>query len=139
LSTARSEPTAAARPPRDAPTGAQYELRRDGAVAVVTEQGAGLRSWRRGGEELLDTFAPTAPADSYRGKVLAPWPNRIRDGRYRFAGTEHRTPLTEPARAAALHGLVLDEPFEPVRRSTGAITLAHALRQIGRASCRERV
>jgi aldose 1-epimerase len=95
---------------------------------VVTEAGAGLRSWRVDGEELLDTFAATEPADSYRGKVLAPWPNRIRDGRYRFAGTEHRTPLTEPERSAALHGLVLAERFAPVRRSPRAVTLAHALR-----------
>jgi aldose 1-epimerase len=112
----------------EAPTGAQFELRRDGSVAVVTEAGAGLRSWRIGGEELLDTFAATAPADSYRGKVLAPWPNRIRDGRYRFSGVEHRTPLTEPARSAALHGLVLEERFAVVRRSTHEVVLGHALR-----------
>jgi aldose 1-epimerase len=80
------------------------------------------------GEELLDTFAADAPADSYRGKVLAPWPNRIRDGRYVFGGVEHRTPLTEPERATALHGLVLDERFAAERRSTHAITLVCDLR-----------
>jgi aldose 1-epimerase len=128
LSTTRSEPAAAPRTQPEPPTGAQFELRHDGAVAVVTEAGAGLRSWRVGGEELLDTFATGAPADSYRGKVLAPWPNRIRDGRYRFSGVEHRTPLTEPERSAALHGLVLDERFAVVRRSTDEVVLAHALR-----------
>jgi aldose 1-epimerase len=126
LSTARSDPAAPAAPAP--PTGAQFELRRDGATAVVTEAGAGLRSWRVAGEELLDTFAAGAPADSYRGKVLAPWPNRIRDGRYRFAGAEHRTPLSEPERSAALHGLVLVERFAPVHRSAHAVTLAHTLR-----------
>jgi aldose 1-epimerase len=114
--------------PVAAPTGAQFALRRDGSSAVVTEVGAGLRSWCVDGEELLDTFAADAPADSYRGKVLAPWPNRIRDGRYVFAGVEHRTPLTEPERATALHGLVLGERFAPVRRSTHAVTLACDLR-----------
>jgi aldose 1-epimerase len=128
LSTTRSEPVAAPRSLPEPPTGAQFELRRDGTVAVVTEVGAGLRSWRVGGEELLDTFAATAPADSYRGKVLAPWPNRIRDGRYRFSGAEHRTPLTEPGRSAALHGLVLDERFAVVRRSGDEVVLAHVLR-----------
>jgi aldose 1-epimerase len=122
LSIARSEPEApAAAIP--SPTGAQIALRRGGASAVVTEAGAGLRSWRGDGDELLDTFAADAPADSYRGKVLAPWPNRIRDGRYVFAGVEHRTPITEPERATALHGLVLDERFAVVRSSTDAVTL----------------
>jgi aldose 1-epimerase len=125
LSTARSEPEAPASGP---PTGAQFALRRDGRRAVVTEVGAGLRSWCVDGEELLDTFAADAPADSYRGKVLAPWPNRIRDGRYVFAGVEHRTPVTEPERSTALHGLVLGERFAAVRRSTQAVTLASDLR-----------
>jgi aldose 1-epimerase len=120
LSIARSEPAAPASAP---PTGAQFALRRDGQTSVVTELGAGLRSWCVDGDELLDTFPVGAPADSYRGKVLAPWPNRIRDGRYVFGGVEHRTPLTEPERGNALHGLVLDERFAVVDRATDAIAL----------------
>jgi aldose 1-epimerase len=126
LSTASSEPataTAAA-----FPTGTQIELRRGAACAVVTERGARLRSWRVGGDELLDTFAADAPADSYRGAVLAPWPNRVRDGRYAFGGAEHRLALTEPERGAALHGLVLDEPFTVVERPPAGVTLACELR-----------
>jgi aldose 1-epimerase len=124
LSTAPYEPAAATA----LPTGAQFELRRGGARAVVTEVGARLRSWRLVGAELLDTFAAEAPADSYRGAVLAPWPNRVRDGRYVFGGVEHRLALTEPERSAALHGLVLDERFEVVARSADAVTLACELR-----------
>jgi len=123
LSTAPSKSAA-----RAAPTGAQIELRRDGASAIVTEVGAGLRSWRAGGVELLDTFAAEAAADSYRGKVLAPWPNRIRDGRYGFGGASYGLPVNEPERGAALHGLVLDEPFEVVTRSTHVVSLACDLR-----------
>jgi aldose 1-epimerase len=124
LSTARSEPEA----PAARPTGAQIALRRNGASAVVTEVGAGLRSWCVDGAELLDTFPGGAPADSYRGKVLAPWPNRVRDGRYAFGGAEHRLALNEPERGAALHGLVLDERFAVVARATHAATLACDLR-----------
>jgi aldose 1-epimerase len=126
LSTAPSEPARAPAtgPP---PTGAQHELRAGRARAVVTEVGAGLRSWAIGDEELLDTFAADAPADTFRGKVLAPWPNRLRDGRYAFAGVEQRTPVTEPERATALHGLVLDERFTVVRGSEAAVTLGHDL------------
>jgi aldose 1-epimerase len=110
------------------PTGTQIELRRGAARAVVTERGARLRSWCVGGSELLDTFAAGAPADSYRGAVLAPWPNRIADGRYVFGGVEHRLAVTEPERSAALHGLVLDEAFAVVDRAPAAVTLACELR-----------
>jgi aldose 1-epimerase len=127
LSTAPSEPVrpAAAGP---SPTGAQHALRAGDARAVVTEVGGGLRSWAIGGEELLDTFAPDAAADTFRGKLLVPWPNRLRDGRYTFAGVEQRTPVTEPGRATALHGLVLDERFALVRGSEAMVALGHVLR-----------
>jgi aldose 1-epimerase len=127
LSTAPSEPARSPATGRS-PTGAQHELRAGAARAVVTEVGGGLRSWQIDGEELLDTFAADAPADTFRGKILAPWPNRLRDGRYAFAGVEQRTPVTEPERSTALHGLVLDERFTVVRRSEAAITLDHVLR-----------
>jgi aldose 1-epimerase len=32
-----------------------------------------------------------------RGQQLIPWPNRLRDGKYAFAGTERQLALTEPA------------------------------------------
>src|SRR3954451_12380307 len=102
-------------------------LRHGRQSAVVTEIGGGLRSWCSDGVELLDTFAADAPADSYRGKVLAPWPNRVRDGRYVFGGVEHRLLLTEPESGAALHGLVLDGPFAVVASSGHAVTLAFEL------------
>jgi aldose 1-epimerase len=127
LSTAPSEP-AGLTATGPSPTGAQHALRAGRARAVVTEVGGGLRSWAIDGEELLDTFAPDAPADAFRGKVLVPWPNRLRDGRYAFGGVERRTPVTEPERSTALHGLVLDERFTLVRRSEAAVTLGHVLR-----------
>ncbi|BDZ51957.1 galactose mutarotase [Frondihabitans sucicola] len=43
----------------------------------------------------------------YRGAILAPWPNRVVDGRYEFDGAEHQLPLTEPDRGHALHGLLV--------------------------------
>lgn len=41
----------------------------------------------------------------YRGAVIAPWPNRVVDGRYTFDGRIHQLPLNEPDRGHALHGL----------------------------------
>jgi aldose 1-epimerase len=109
------------------PSGWQFVLERAGQRAVVTEVGASLRSWRIGNHELLDGFPVSAAGDDFRGKVLLPWPNRIRGARYAFGGEEHRLAVTDPERGAALHGLVLWASFRPVRRSAEELTLAHRL------------
>ena len=87
-------------------TGSQFLLESEGQRAVVTEVGATLRSWRVDEREQLDTFEIDELGDGFRGKVLAPWPNRIRDSRYVFGGAEHRVAISEPERGNALHGLV---------------------------------
>ena len=51
--------------------------------------------------------------------MLAPWPNRIRDGRYTFGGADHQLALTEPARHNAIHGLVNWVPWQLVEQSRG--------------------
>jgi aldose 1-epimerase len=109
------------------PTGVQYGLGRDGQRAVVTEVGAALRSWRVDGREQLDTFPPSDAGDGYRGKVLAPWPNRLREGRYVFDGVEHRTPVTEPETASALHGLVLWVNWRATTRETDRVRMRYVL------------
>jgi aldose 1-epimerase len=95
---------------------------------MVTEIGAALRSWTVHGNELLDTNGAGEPDDAFRGKVLVPWPNRLRDGRYEFDGAEHRTALTEPERGAALHGLATRRRWRAIRSSTRHLTLAYDLK-----------
>jgi len=94
------------------PSGRQHVIERGPQRAVVTEVGATLRSYTVDGMELLDTFSEEAMCDSCRGQVLAPWPNRIDHGRYRFAGRARRLSLSEPERDNAIHGLVRWLPFD---------------------------
>jgi aldose 1-epimerase len=89
-----------------APSGEQYELSADGYRAVVTECGASLRLLEYDGRPLVQGWAEDEQTASGRGQLLAPWPNRIRDGRYTFDGQDLRLPLSEPARGNASHGLV---------------------------------
>jgi aldose 1-epimerase len=109
------------------PTGAQYVLQRAAQRAVVTEVGATLRSWRVDERQQLDTFQVHEHDDAFRGKVLAPWPNRIRDARYVFAGAEYATTVSEPERASALHGLVLWVNWRPLRRTADQVALGYVL------------
>lgn len=41
-----------------------------------------------------------------RGQVLAPWPNRLEDGRYTYDGKTAQAAIDEPAKNNAIHGLV---------------------------------
>jgi aldose 1-epimerase len=59
--------------------------------------------------------------------VLVPWPNRIRDARYVFRGTEYRTAISEPERGGALHGLVLWASWRPLRHSRDEVALGYML------------
>ena len=87
------------------PSGKQYVLELGAASAVVTEVGAGLRSYCIDGRELLDGYGVDQMCTGARGQTFIPWPNRIADGRYAFAGTDHQLPLTEPEAQNAIHGL----------------------------------
>jgi aldose 1-epimerase len=97
-----------------------FELTLDHARLVVSPIGARLASWSIDGRELL------ADGD-FGGNVLAPWPGRLRDGRYRFNGDEHRTPTTEPERRNALHGLTTERRWRAIRSSARHLTLAYDL------------
>jgi aldose 1-epimerase len=87
------------------PSGEQYVLTSGNQRAVVTEVGAGLRTYTVGGRDVVDGFAEDEICSIGRGQLLLPWPNRIEDGQYEFAGRMHQAPINEPARHNALHGL----------------------------------
>ncbi|GAB6859282.1 aldose 1-epimerase family protein [Microbacterium xylanilyticum] len=93
-------------------SGRQIRLAAHGYEADIASVGATLRALRFEGRDLVVPFAADEVRPNYRGATLAPWPNRIVDGRYRFAGVEHQLPLTEPERGQALHGLVAWSAFE---------------------------
>jgi aldose 1-epimerase len=91
------------------------------------EVGGGLRSFAVDGVDVLLGYAVEAMCTSGRGQVLAPWPNRIVDGRYTFDGVEHELPITERGRSTAIHGLVRWANWTATARTESSVTLAHTL------------
>lgn len=87
-------------------SGRQLTLVGHGYEAVVSSVGATLRSLTYNGRDLIVPFDADEVRPAYRGATLAPWPNRVVDGRYSFGGAEHQLALTEPSRGHALHGLL---------------------------------
>lgn len=88
------------------PSGEQVELVYGDWRATVTEVGATLRRLGHGDRPVLAGFELDEQASAGRGQVLLPWPNRVRDGRWRWRGQDLQLPLTEPAHSNASHGLV---------------------------------
>jgi aldose 1-epimerase len=121
---ARMEPTPTG---QLSPTGTQYELRRAKQRAVVTEVGATLRSFQVGGHEFLDTFGATEMSRYGMGHVLAPWPGRIDQGRYKFQGAAQQLPINEVGNQNALHGLVRYLDWKLVERGDEAVSLSLVL------------
>ena len=87
------------------PSGRQYPIGHGTQRAVITEVGGGLRSYTVGAVDLIDGYGETEMCTVARGAPLLPWPNRLQDGRYDFAGVAHQTALTEPEKRNAIHGL----------------------------------
>jgi aldose 1-epimerase len=63
----------------------------------------------------------------FQGAVLAPWPNRLADGRYEFGGRIHQLPVSEPGRNTALHGLVSWQSWSAVGVDPDRVRLATTL------------
>lgn len=92
-------------------SGRQFSLAGHGYVAVIASVGASLRMLTHEGRDLVVPFDADEVRPGYRGATLAPWPNRVVDGRYSFGGVEQQLGLTEPSRSHALHGLVVWSEF----------------------------
>ena len=87
-------------------TGREVSLRHGAYTASVVTVGGSLRSLEHDGRPLVVASPVDALRPVFRGALLAPWPNRVVDGRYAFDGESEQLPLTEPDRGHALHGLL---------------------------------
>jgi aldose 1-epimerase len=95
-------------------SGNQVTITSGALTATIASVGASLRTLTHGGRDLVVPYAAAEVRPVYRGAILAPWPNRVVDGRYRFDGVDHELALTEPSRSHALHGLVAWQDFDVV-------------------------
>jgi aldose 1-epimerase len=108
-------------------SGQQWNVASGEHRAVIVEVGGGLRRYRVAGSDVVDGYTKDEVCPGGAGQQLSPWPNRIRDGRYRFAGEERQLALTEPARHNAMHGLVNWARWHVVSITPGQLTVGFDL------------
>jgi aldose 1-epimerase len=104
-------------------SGIQHTLRAGAYEAVVASVGASLRMLRHDGRDLVVPYDADELRPGYRGTTLAPWPNRVVDGRHSFGGSELQLALTEPDRGHALHGLSPWLDFQVTDAGSDHVTL----------------
>lgn len=109
------------------PTGEQFELETSTASgdlkATITAVAAGIRTLSINGIDLVPAYGDDQAPPMGAGIVLAPWPNRIRDGRWTHDGVTRQLAITEPARNNAIHGLLRYTEYTPIARERDSVTL----------------
>lgn len=98
------------------------------SFSLVPARGACLTDLVIGGVSLLDGYREASELDTLdwgKSAILAPFPNRLKDGKYAFDGREYQFPINEPARNNALHGFVMDKPFEIVEEDGLSVALEY--------------
>jgi aldose 1-epimerase len=93
------------------PSGEQIAIAHGDQRVVVTEVGATLRTYVKGGVSVIEGFAGEEVPTGARGQLLYPWPNRIGDGPWTFSDRTARPTVDDVQHATAIHGLVRWRPF----------------------------
>lgn len=91
--------------------------------AEVNPVGSALVSLWFGDVEIV-TSPYGEPGFAAAGVVMAPWPNRLEDGRWSMGDREFTAPINDAEGHNANHGLVLGKPFEVVEQQTSRLKLS---------------
>jgi aldose 1-epimerase len=94
------------------------------SIAVISAQGGAICQLLLNDFEIVPQFALENPLAFIYGHVLAPWPNRLQDGSYRFKNADYKFGNLD-AEDNLNHGLVLTESFEVRSHSADSLVLGY--------------
>lgn len=105
-------------------TGRQFSIAAGGAEAVITELAAALRIYRRNGVDLAQPFEAESMPPGASGILLAPWGNRVKDGRWELEGEAQQLDITEYSTGHASHGLLRNAGYTCLEHTADSVTLS---------------
>jgi aldose 1-epimerase len=97
------------------------------ARLAVDLRGGGLRRLVVRDWDVLDGYPAGAVAPGWRGAVLVPWPNRVRDGRWTWRDHELQLDVHSPDQPHAMHGLVAWQPWVLLDQDDGRASVGTTL------------
>ena len=104
----------------------KLQISLNGVSALIGTEGAALIGLSVDSFNLIE---PSTRDGLYAGKILAPWPNRIRDGKYSFNKNDYQLPINEVSKNNSLHGLVANSPWEITFHNQSKVILEYLLDQ----------
>jgi aldose 1-epimerase len=104
-------------------SGRQFVIENGGARAEVGSLAAVLRSLTVDGIHLTEPIGTDVVTPMGCGIVLAPWPNRVRDGVWQLDGQPQQLDITEPPNRNAIHGLLRNTPYGLLSQDASSVTL----------------
>ena len=104
-------------------SGRQFVLENAGARAEIGSLAAVLRSLSVDGIQLTEQVGTDVVAPMGCGMVLAPWPNRVRDGLWQLDGAPQQLDITEPPLHNASHGLLRNTGYRLLAQTASSVTL----------------
>lgn len=108
-------------------SGEVVELSSKNYKAVLVSVGAAVAALQYKGKDIVMPHDPDQVAPSHMGKTLIPWPNRITDGTYNWAGTDYKLWINEFVTPAAIHGLCAYEYWDVAEKSAQSVTFSHII------------
>lgn len=102
-------------------------LERGDYRATLSSAGAALASLQSRGRNLVYPHTAGQLSRGYPGQVLAPWPNRITNGIYKFAGETYLAAINDHENNSALHGLVFNLNWQVDQVSESSVTFSVVL------------
>ena len=91
--------------------------------ATIAQVGASLREFKINDIELVVPYAEDEPAPLCAGIVMAPWPNRIDGGKWKFEGQTLEVDITIHEQQNANHGFLGRFPYSLISQTPSSVTL----------------
>jgi aldose 1-epimerase len=105
----------------------EVQLAAGEARLAVDLRGGGMRRLVVGDWDVIDGYPAGAVTEGWRGAVLVPWPNRVREGRWAWHGRELQLDLDSTAEPHAMHGLVAWQPWSVLAEGAAEVTVGTTL------------
>ncbi len=94
------------------------------SMAVISVEGAALLKLVLNGIPIVDASNVESPSSIKFGSLLAPWPNRLAQGKYAFRGMEFQSRKLDSF-GNAIHGLLYDRHLIVADKTENKIVLEH--------------
>jgi aldose 1-epimerase len=98
-------------------------LRAGDTRLAVDLRGGGPRRLVVSDWDVLDGYPAGTATEGFRGAVLLPWPNRVRNGRWAWQGRDLQLDVPSPEQPHALHGLVAWQPWTVLETGPASATV----------------